>query len=50
MSFLGSVVRVRVALGAQVVSLDIFNNAGVRPPALGDAVELSFASADALVS
>jgi len=49
-SFLGSVVRTRVALGTQKVSLDLFNNAGLRPPAIGEAVALSFASADALVS
>jgi len=49
-SFLGSVVRTRVALGTQKVSLDLFNNAGLRPPAIGETVALSFASADALVS
>ena len=48
-SFLGSVMRVRVGLDRQVVSLDMFNRTGVRPPAIGDAVEVGFAGADVLV-
>ena len=50
MSFLGSVVRVRVALARQSVSLDTFNTAAARPVARGEAVELGFASDDVLVS
>ncbi len=49
-SFLGSVVRARVALGQQIVALDTFNTSAFRPPALGDTVDLSFATADALIS
>jgi putative spermidine/putrescine transport system ATP-binding protein len=49
-SFLGSVVRVRVGLAAQVVALDVFNNAAWRPPRTGDAVEVSFAAAEALLT
>jgi putative spermidine/putrescine transport system ATP-binding protein len=49
-SFLGSVVRVRVGLGEQALVLDVFNNAAWRPPAAGEAVEVSFATADALVN
>jgi putative spermidine/putrescine transport system ATP-binding protein len=49
-SFLGSVVRVRVRLTSQSLSLDIFNTAGMRPPAAGDPAEVSFATADALVT
>jgi putative spermidine/putrescine transport system ATP-binding protein len=49
-NFLGSVVRVRVGLDKQVLSLDMFNNAAVRPPAVGQVVEISFASADVLVT
>ena len=49
MSFLGSVVRVRVRVGGQAVSLDLFNTAAVRPPVPGSPVEVSFATADALV-
>jgi putative spermidine/putrescine transport system ATP-binding protein len=48
-SFLGSVVRVRVGLDRQVLSLDMFNNTGIRPPAVGEAVEIGFACADVLV-
>lgn len=48
--FLGSVLRVRVALAGQVVALDSFNTAALRPPAVGDTVEVSFATADLLVS
>jgi putative spermidine/putrescine transport system ATP-binding protein len=48
-SFLGSVVRVRAGLGRQSVSLDMFNNASVRPPQPGQPVEISFAPGDALV-
>ena len=49
-SFLGSVVRVRALLDGQRVSLDTFNTAAFRPPAVGDAVEISFATADALLT
>ena len=42
MSFLGSVVRVRVGLDGRLVSLDMFNNTGLRPPAVGEAVEIGF--------
>jgi putative spermidine/putrescine transport system ATP-binding protein len=48
-NFLGSVVRVRVRLDRQTVSLDMFNNTGVRPPAVGEVVEIGFASADVLI-
>ncbi|HET9069461.1 MAG TPA: ATP-binding cassette domain-containing protein [Amaricoccus sp.] len=53
-SFLGSVVRVRAALdgqaGGQRVSFDTFNTTALRPPAVGDIVEISFATADALLT
>jgi putative spermidine/putrescine transport system ATP-binding protein len=44
--FLGSVIRVRVELGESVVSLDTFNSPSSPPPAVGDAAEISFSSAD----
>jgi putative spermidine/putrescine transport system ATP-binding protein len=44
--FLGSVIRVRVELGDSIVSLDTFNNPSSPPPAVGDAAEISFSSAD----
>ncbi len=48
-SFLGSVVRVRMALAPQVLSFDTFNTAAARPPAVGEAVEVRFAPGDVLV-
>jgi len=47
--FLGSVLRVRLALDRQVVALDSFNTAALRPPAVGDDLEVGFATADMLV-
>ena len=53
-SFLGSVVRVRAALAnetdSQRVSFDTFNTTALRPPSVGDTVEISFATADALLT
>jgi putative spermidine/putrescine transport system ATP-binding protein len=47
--FLGSVIRVRVWLGGDTVSLDTFNNSSTPPPAVGQKTEISFASNDLLV-
>jgi putative spermidine/putrescine transport system ATP-binding protein len=48
-SFLGSVIRVKVAVGDGVISLDTFNNPSVRPPTAGDAATIHFAPSDLLV-
>ena len=48
-SFLGSVVRVRVRFKDNVISLDTFNNPGIAPPARGARVTVSFAPEDVLV-
>ena len=48
-SFLGSVVRIRVRAGQALVSLDTFNNPGAPPPSPGQAVQLGFAREDLLV-
>ena len=48
-SFLGSVIRVKVGLGKDAVSLDTFNNPTTPPPSVGDRTEISFASSDLLV-
>ena len=48
-NFLGSVIRIRAAIGSNVVSLDTFNNASAPPPAVGDRATISFAPADFLV-
>ena len=48
-SFLGAVIRIRAALGAGLVSLDIFNTAATRLPEVGATVPVSFSSADLMV-
>jgi putative spermidine/putrescine transport system ATP-binding protein len=47
-SFLGSVVRIRVRFGENAISLDTFNKPSVAPPARGTKVTVSF-SRDALL-
>jgi len=48
-SFLGSVIRVRVGVGENSVSLDTFNNPSLAPPVAGSPAEISFSRADLLV-
>jgi putative spermidine/putrescine transport system ATP-binding protein len=48
-SFLGSVIRVRVAVGTGTLSLDTFNSPSAPPPEPGDQVTVSFAPSDLLV-
>ncbi|MET3924364.1 ABC transporter ATP-binding protein [Devosia sp. 2618] len=48
-TFLGSVIRLRVALGKNVVSLDTFNDQRTPPPNRGEPVTISLASKDLLV-
>ncbi|MEP9399512.1 ABC transporter ATP-binding protein [Mesorhizobium sp. KR2-14] len=48
-SFLGSVIRVRVGLGKNAVSLDTFNSPASPPPVVGERAEISFSSSDLLV-
>ena len=48
-SFLGSVIRVRVALGKEAVSLDTFNSPASPPPKVGEKAEISFSPEDVLV-
>ncbi|PWK71742.1 ABC transporter ATP-binding protein [Aminobacter sp. AP02] len=47
--FLGSVIRVRVGIGPNMVSLDTFNSPNSPPPAVGEKTEISFSSGDVLV-
>jgi putative spermidine/putrescine transport system ATP-binding protein len=47
--FLGSVIRVRVNVGDQLVSLDTFNRSDAPPPAVGEMVEVSVSERDLLV-
>ena len=48
-NFLGSVIRVKVGLGKDAVSLDTFNNPTTPPPSVGEKTEISFSSSDLLV-
>ena len=48
-SFLGSVIRVRVGLGKDAVSLDTFNSPAAPPPRVGERAEISFSPDDVLV-
>jgi putative spermidine/putrescine transport system ATP-binding protein len=48
-NFLGSVIRVTVALGSDAVSLDTFNNPAAPPPVVGEKAEISFSASDVLL-
>ena len=48
-SFLGSVIRVRVGIGKDAVSLDTFNSPASPPPSVGEKAEISFSPDDVLV-
>ena len=48
-TFLGSVIRLRIALGQNILSLDTFNDQRTAPPGRGEAVTISLASKDLLV-
>jgi putative spermidine/putrescine transport system ATP-binding protein len=48
-SFLGSVIRVRVGLGKEAVSLVTFNSPASPPPKVGEKAEISFSPEDVLV-
>jgi len=48
-AFLGSVIRLKVDLGGNTISLDTFNDQRTPPPAYGTPVRLGIASSDVLV-
>ena len=48
-SFLGSVIRLRVKLGENDISLDTFNDQRTPPPLQGDNVKVTLAGSDVLV-
>ncbi|MBI2253589.1 MAG: ABC transporter ATP-binding protein [Proteobacteria bacterium] len=48
-AFLGSVIRIKVRIGNDLLSLDTFNNPGVTPPERGTPATVSFSPADVLV-
>ncbi len=48
-SFLGSVIRVRIGTGDNSISLDTFNNPSAPPPVAGSQAEISFSGSDLLL-
>jgi len=42
-------VRTRMRVGASVISFDMFNSPGLRPPAVGETVTLRFTASDLLI-
>jgi putative spermidine/putrescine transport system ATP-binding protein len=48
-SFLGSVIRVRMRFGESHISFDTFNDPSTPPPVAGQAAEVSFAPRDVMV-
>ncbi len=48
-SFLGSVIRIRVEVGSNRISFDRFNSPNSPPPVVGEQCELRFAASDILV-
>lgn len=47
--FLGSVIRTKLAIGPSEISFDMFNNPGLKPPSIGEVVNLKFSASDLLV-
>jgi putative spermidine/putrescine transport system ATP-binding protein len=47
--FLGSVIRLRVAIGGQSVSLDTFNRIDAAPPAIGSTAQVAFQPSDLIL-
>jgi putative spermidine/putrescine transport system ATP-binding protein len=47
--FLGSVIRVKAAVGKDIVSLDTFNKSTTPPPKIGETARITFSSEDVLV-
>ena len=45
-NFMGSVIRIRMDVGAEVMNFDMFNNPNLVPPAIGQTALAHFASAD----
>jgi putative spermidine/putrescine transport system ATP-binding protein len=48
-SFLGSVIRVKVAVGSNILSMDTFNKPSTPPPHVGEPVSITFAEQDVLL-
>jgi putative spermidine/putrescine transport system ATP-binding protein len=48
-NFLGSVIRTRMKVGDAVISFDMFNAPGLKPPAVGEIATLRFTASDLLI-
>lgn len=48
-NFLGPIIRIKVRMAENIITLDTFNNAGTRPPERGQPANLCFAREDVLV-
>jgi putative spermidine/putrescine transport system ATP-binding protein len=48
-SFLGSIVRIRVRIGENLITLDTFNTAAAKPPQVGETIALNFGRDDLLL-
>ncbi len=48
-SFLGSVIRVRLVVNGQSITLDMVNSPALRSPVVGETVEACFAASDVLI-
>jgi putative spermidine/putrescine transport system ATP-binding protein len=49
-SFLGAVIRIKIAVGENTVSVDTFNDKGAPPPTHGTAVRIGFAATDIILT
>ena len=49
-SFLGAVIRIKIAVGADTVSVDTFNDKAAPPPTHGAAVRIGFAASDIILT
>jgi putative spermidine/putrescine transport system ATP-binding protein len=47
--FLGSVLRIKVKTGNEVIAFDTFNDPASPPPAMGDTADISFAKDSLLI-
>ncbi len=49
-SFLGAIIRIKVAVGGDLVSVDTFNDKSAPPPAQGASVKIGFAANDVILT
>jgi len=46
-NFMGSVIRIRLKVGSEIISFDMFNSPNLVPPSIGQTASAHFASRDA---